>query len=123
MQYEVNPWETGNYSAEETLCPEEQAFLNDHDGDRELERARWTLLKLSKEHRISIDAVRNALLQVHIRMEARRIAHDAERLRELMEYVTRSDIEPDETNYLSMTPAEFFACERRIRDAARNRIG
>ena len=28
----------------EGLCADEQAFLNSHDGDRELEQARWMLM-------------------------------------------------------------------------------
>ncbi|HWR22222.1 MAG TPA: hypothetical protein VN366_01995 [Feifaniaceae bacterium] len=102
---------------------EEQAFLNDHGGDRELEQARWVLLRLSKEHGIPLDAVRGALLHTHIRLEARRIAEDAERLRGLMEYAARSDIPPDETDYLGMSAGEFRACERQIREAAQYRRG
>ena len=123
MEFESGLRELGNYAAREPLSEREQAFLDDHDRDRDLERARWMLMKLSKQHRISIDAVRNALLRAHIRQEARRIAGDAERLRELIAYVTRSEFEPDETDYLGMSPAEFYALERRLREAARERRG
>lgn len=123
MEFESGLWELGNYAAREPLSEREQAFLDDHDGDRDLERARWMLMKLSKQHRISVDAVRNALLRAHIRQEARRIAGDAERLRELIAYVTRNEFEPDETDYLGMSPAEFYALERRLREAARERRG
>ncbi len=123
MEFESGLWELGNYAAREPLSAREQAFLDDHDGDRDLERARWMLLKLSKQHRISIDAVRNALLRAHIRQEARRIAGDAERLGELIAYVTRSEFEPDETDYLGMSSSEFYALERRLREAARERRG
>ena len=105
----------------EELSAEEQAFLNDHDGDKELEQARWMLLQLSKEQGLPLDAVRNALLNTHIRLEALRIAEDAQRLSELAAYVTRSDIPADETDYLGMSPEEFRACERRMMAAVRNR--
>ncbi len=52
----------------EELSAEEQAYLNDHDGDKELEQARWMLLQLSKEQGLPLDAVRNALLNTHIRL-------------------------------------------------------
>lgn len=121
MKYEL--WGTGYDGGKERLRAEEEAFLNDHDGDRKLERARWTLLTLSKKHRTSVEAVRNALLYAHIRLEARRIAEDSGRLQELTAYVTRSDIPLDETDYMSMTPAEFRACEQRLREEARWRLG
>ena len=120
MDYETVLRALASYGGEEGIAAE-QAFLNDHDGDKELEQARWVLLQLSKEHGIPVAAVRNALLQTHIRLEARRIAEDAERLSELVAYVTRSDISPDETDYLGMSPEEFRACERQIREAAQNR--
>ncbi len=104
-------------------CADEQAFLNSHDGDRELEQARWMLMQLSKEHGIPLDAVRNALLRTHIRLEARRIAEDAERLSALAAYVTRGNIPADETDYLGMSAEEFRACERRMLEAAQNRRG
>lgn len=107
----------------EGLCADEQAFLNSHDGDRELEQARWMLMQLSKEHGIPLDAVRNALLRTHIRLEARRIAEDAERLSALVAHVTRSDFPADETDYLGMSAEEFRACERRMLEESRNRPG
>ena len=122
MEYERSLRAMASYGGEEGLCAAEQAFLDDHDGDKELEQARWVLLQLSKEHGIPVAAVRNALLQTHIRLEARRIAEDAERLSELVAYVTRSDIPPDETDYLGMSPEEFRACEQKIMEASRNRL-
>ena len=119
MDYESGLRAMPGYGGEEGLRAAEQAFLDDHDGDKELEQARWVLMQLSKKHGIPVAAVRNALLKMHIRLEARRIAEDAERLQELAEYVTRSDIPPDETDYLGMSPEEFRACERQIRDAGR----
>ena len=47
--------------------------------------------------------MRNALLRTHIRLEARRIAEDAERLGALAAHVTRSDFPADETDYLGMS--------------------
>ena len=122
MDYESGLRAMAGYGGEEFRA-EEQAFLDDPDRDKELEQARWVLLQLSKEHGIPVAAVRNALLHTHIRLEARRIAEDAERLSELVSYVTRSDISPDETDYLGMSAEEFRACERRMLEESRNRPG
>jgi|GEM_PF-6521540 len=106
-----------------SLSPEEEAFLNDHGGDDELNYARWMLLSLAKRNGVSVDAVRGALLYAHIQREARRIAADAERLAGLAAYVTRADILPDETDYAGMSPEEFRRCERRLRESAQNPRG
>lgn len=98
----------------------ENAFLNGHGGDRELEYARFILLNLAKREQVSLAVLRDALLEAHLYAESCRLAQDEQRLQALILYVTRPlDPNGDETDYFSMSREEFALLERKLREQSR----